>query len=49
MKVKVLCPFYKICKNAGKECWRCRWNIALDIDDYLDTDEFEIMSDEDEG
>ena len=48
MKVPIICPFTDVCKNFRKECWRCKWNIALEIDDYLSTDDFSIIEDNNE-
>jgi len=31
---KVLCSFPE-CQNSGKECWRCSFNGALRIGNYL--------------
>jgi len=32
---KVVCSWYKKCKNYGIKCDKCKWNANLDIDDYL--------------
>ena len=45
MKIPILCPFRKECKNYKKECWRCKHNIYLRVGDYLLTDDFEIKED----
>lgn len=34
-KSEVECPFYSVCKNAGKECHRCTMNTLLNISNYL--------------
>jgi len=34
-ETKIVCSFYKKCKNYNKECYHCRWNASIDISDFL--------------
>jgi len=35
MKEKVICSFYNRCLNKDKECFRCKWNAAINNGDFL--------------
>lgn len=39
--IRIFCPFSDKCQNYREECHHCKWNIALELDDYL------VIGDED--